>query len=130
MSGIVWIARMTVELLHAESLADHGGLPGLRDEGLLESALARPIILHAYEGVDDIPSLSACYAVALAKNHPFNDGNKRIAFVTALVFAEMNGLRILADQAEAAQVMLEVAAGNMDQPAFALWLRHQAKPRG
>ena len=130
MSGIVWVERVAVELLHSESLADHGGLSGLRDEGLLESALARPMNLHAYEGVDDIAALSACYAVALAKNHPLNDGNKRIAFVTALVFAEMNGLRILADQAEAAQVMLEVAAGNMDQPAFALWLRQQAKPRG
>lgn len=126
MSEIVWLERLAVELLHAESLADHGGIAGLRDEGLLESALARPINLNAYEGVTDICALAGCYAVALAKNHPFLDGNKRAAFVAALVFAQRNGLRIVADQAEAAAAMLAVAEGEMTQEEFAEWLRRQA----
>jgi death-on-curing protein len=124
-SGIVWLERLSVELFHAESIADHGGLPGLRDEALLESALARPQNLHAYEGVTDIVTLAACYAVAVARNHPFLDGNKRAAFLAAFVFAQQNGLRIVADQAEAAAAMLSVAAGELSQEEFAAWLRVQ-----
>jgi death-on-curing protein len=127
-SGIVWLERQAIELLHAESLADHGGLPGLRDEGLLESALARPRNLHAYEDVTDVPSLAACYGVALAKNHPFNDGNKRIAFIAAVLFAELNGFRVLADQADAAAVMLAVADGHLGQDELATWIREHAHP--
>ncbi len=80
---------------------------------------------HAYEGVDDILALAACYAVAIAKNHPFLDGNKRAGFIAAFVFAQQNGLRLLADQAEAAAAMLAVAAGEMSQQEFAAWLRQQ-----
>jgi death-on-curing protein len=129
MSEIVWLARTSVELLHAESIAEHGGLPGLRDEGLLESALARPQNLHAYEDVSDIFALAACYGVALAKNHPFNDGNKRIAFIAALTFALVNGWRVVADQAEAAAVMLDVAGGTIGQPELTAWVRSHARPR-
>lgn len=129
MSDIVWLARRAVELLHAESLAEHGGLPGLRDEGLLESALARPLNLHAYEDVSDIFALAACYGVALAKNHPFNDGNKRVAFIAALTFALVNGWLVVAEQAEAAAVMLDVAAGETGQTGLAAWLRDHAQPR-
>ena len=130
MTGIVWLDRRSVELLHGESLAEHGGLSGLRDDGLLESALARPLNLHAYEDVSDVFALAACYGVALAKNHPFNDGNKRIAFIAALTFALLNGWLIVADQAEAAAVMLGIAAGDLGQPEFAAWLRNHATPRG
>jgi death-on-curing protein len=128
-SGIVWLERQAIELLHAESLADHGGLPGLRDEGLLESALARPRNLHVYENVTEVPSLAACYGVALAKNHPFNDGNKRIAFIAAVVFAESNWFSIVADQAEAAVIMFAVAAGEIGQDVLASWIRHYARPQ-
>jgi death-on-curing protein len=129
MSAIVWLARQAVELLHGESLAEHGGLPGLRDQGMLESALARPQNLHAYEDVSDILALAACYGVALAKNHPFNDGNKRIAFVACLTFARLNGWMIDADRAEAAAMLLEVASGSLGQAELAGWLRSNARPR-
>ena len=130
MTEIVWLDRLTVELLHAESIGEHGGLPGLRDEGLFESALARPQNLHAYEGVEDIFAFAACYGVALAKNHPFNDGNKRIGFIAALTFALVNGWLVLADPAEAAAMMLDVAASETGQTGFAAWLRDHAQPRG
>lgn len=123
MTAIVWLDGVAIKLLHAESLAEHGGLPGLRDEGLFESALARPQNVHAYEGVADVFELAAWYGVALAKNHPFNDGNKRIAFIGALVFAGLNGWRIVADQAEAALVMMAVAEGSTEQAELAAWLR-------
>lgn len=123
MTAIVWLDGVAIKLLHAESLAEHGGLPGLRDEGLFESALARPQNVHAYEGVADVFELAAWYCVALAKNHPFNDGNKRIAFIGALVFAGLNGWRIVADQAEAALVMMAVAEGSTEQAELAAWFR-------
>ncbi len=125
MSGIIWLERLAIELLHAESLADHGGIAGLRDESLLESAVARPRNLHAYENVEDILTLAACYAVAIAKNHPFLDGNKRAGFIAALAFAQRNGYRIMADQGEAAAAMLALASGEMTQTEFAEWLRAQ-----
>ena len=123
MTTPVWLDRSAIELLHAESLAAHGGLSGLRDEGLFESALARPQNVHAYQGVTDIFELAGWYGVALAKNHPFNDGNKRIAFISALVFAGLNGFRIVADQADAAMIMMAVADGSATQPHLAAWLR-------
>jgi len=129
MTELRWLTRQAVELLHAESLAEHGGLPGLRDEGLLESALARPQNLHAYEAVTDIFTLAACYGVALAKNHPFNDGNKRIAIIAAIAFALLHGWRVVADQTQAAAVMLDVAAGETGQDGFAAWLCDHAHPR-
>ena len=126
MTGPIWLERTAIELLHAESLAEHGGLPGLRDEGLFESALARPHNVHAHEAENDVLERAAWYGVALAKNHPFNDGNKRIAFIAALVFAGLNGFRIVADQADAAMNMLAVAEGTAAQPQFAAWLRRHA----
>jgi death-on-curing protein len=126
MSEFEWLTRAAVEALHAESLREHGGLAGLRDEGLLESALARPRNLHAYEDVSDIFALAACYGIALAKNHPFNDGNKRIAFIASITFALLHGWRIVADQAQAAAVMLDVAAGATGQDGYAAWMRDHA----
>lgn len=125
MSEIIWLDRLAIELLHAESLSDHGGMPGLRDDSLLESALARPRHLHAYGGVEDVLALAACYAVALTKNHPFFDGNKRAGFIAALLFAQLNGFRLIAEQGEAAAAMLAVAGGEMTQDEFAAWLRAQ-----
>ena len=129
MTEFNWLGRDVIGLLHTESLREHGGLPGLRDDGLLESALARPRNLHAYEDVADIFALAACYGVALAKNHPFNDGNKRIAFIASLTLLLLHGWRTVADQGAAAAIMLDVAAGATGQDGYAAWLRDHAQPR-
>ena len=123
-----WVHRRALELLHDESIAEHGGLPGLRDEGLLESALARPLNLAAY-GEPDVAELAASYGVGLAKNHAFVDGNKRVAFLAVGLFLALNGQRLVATQAEATLAMLDVAAGTLDEAAFAQWLREHTQAR-
>ena len=123
-----WVDRRALELLHDESLAEHGGAAGLRDEGLLESALARPLNLAAY-GAPDVHQLAAAYGVGLAKNHPFVDGNKRVAFLAVGVFLSLNGWRLTATVADATLAMLAVAAGQMDDIAFAHWLRQHSRLR-
>jgi len=122
MSAPVWVARELVLVLHDRLLAEHGGAPGLRDEGLLDSALARPRQLLAY-GDPDICALAAAYAAGLVRNYPFVDGNKRIAFMTAYVFLARNGRRVLAPEAEATAMVIGLAAGEIDEAAFAVWLR-------
>jgi death on curing protein len=117
-----WVHRQALELLHDESLAEHGGAPGLRDEGLLESALARPVHLATYTE-PDVCSLAASYGIGLAKNHAFVDGNKRAAFLAVGLFLAMNGWRLQASQLEATTAMLSVASGELDEQAFAHWLR-------
>ena len=123
-----WISRQALELLHGESLAEHGGAAGLRDEGLLESALARPLNLAAY-GQPDVAELAACYGVGLAKNHAFVDGNKRAAFLSVGLFLALNGYRLRATQVEATLTMLAVAASELDEEAFASWIRSHIEPR-
>jgi death on curing protein len=123
-----WIDRRALELLHHESLATHGGASGLRDEGLLESALARPLNLAAY-GKPDAWELAAAYGIGLAKNHAFVDGNKRAAFLAVGLFLFLNGYRLTAPQADATLTMLAVAAGQMDEAAFARWLRQHTQRR-
>ena len=115
-------------LLHDESLAEHGGAAGLRDEGLFDSALARPLNLAAY-GEPDAADLAASYGVGLAKNHAFVDGNKRAAFLAVGMFLLLNGQRLVATQAEATVVMLDVASGDLGEPAFAAWLRQHIQTR-
>jgi death-on-curing protein len=123
-----WIEKRALLMLHDESLVDHGGAPGLRDEGLLDSALARPLNLLAY-GDPDFADLAAAYGVGLAKNHPFVDGNKRAAFLSVGLFLMLNGYRLTAGQAEATIAMLEVAAGDLDEAAFASWIRANSQAR-
>jgi death-on-curing protein len=123
-----WIDRRALELLHDLSLSEHGGASGLRDEGLQESALARPLNLAVY-GSPDAADLAASYGVGLAKNHPFVDGNERAAFLAIGLFLALNGQRLSASQAEATLTMLAVAAGQMDEATFARWLRDHARPR-
>ncbi|MFO1186900.1 MAG: type II toxin-antitoxin system death-on-curing family toxin [Alphaproteobacteria bacterium] len=125
----IWIQRLALELLHDESLAEHGGSSGLRDEGLLESALARPRNLHTYEGVSDLARPAASYAFGLAKNHPFVDGNKRAAFIAATLFMRLNGTPVKADQVDAYKRMIALAAGEIGEEEFAAWLRENVKPR-
>ena len=123
-----WISSQALLLLHEESLAEHGGAAGLRDEGLLDSALARPLNLLAY-GAPDLAELAAAYGVGLAKNHAFVDGNKRAAFLAVGLFALLNGQRLQTTQADATLTMLGVAAGEVDEPAFAAWIRAHLVPR-
>lgn len=126
MSEPVWVSRRVIELLHQESLAEHGGAEGLRDAGLLDSAMARARNLHAYENVTDPFRLAAAYAFGIAKNHPFADGNKRAAFIAAGVFLRINGVSLNADRAEAVMVMLDLASGEISESQFAEWLRKNA----
>lgn len=123
-----WISKQALLLLHAESLAEHGGGQGMRDEGLLDSALARPINLAAY-GEPDFAALAASYGVGVAKNHPFVDGNKRAALLATGLFLYVNGYRLTASQADTTLTMLSVAAGDLPEDAFAAWLRQHAKCR-
>lgn len=123
-----WIDRRVLTLLHDESLAMHGGASGIRDEGLLDSALARAPNLAAY-GEPDVAALAAAYAYGLAKDHPFVDGNKRAAFLAVGLFLGLNGHRLTATQAEATVAMFGLAAGEFDEPTFAAWLRSHLAPR-
>ena len=123
-----WIDRRALELLHNESLAEHGGASGLRDEGLLESALARPLNVAAY-GEPDVAELAASYGVGLAKNHAFVDGNKRAAFLAVGLFLALNGHRLRVSQVEATLTMLAVAAGEIREEEFAAWIRKHCADR-
>lgn len=123
-----WLAADVLLAVHEEQLAEHGGAAGVRDLGLFESALARPQHLAAY-GEPDVAALAAAYGLGLAKNHPFVDGNKRTAFVAVELFLALNGFDLVADDADCVLTMLAVAAGSLDEPAFAAWLRSHTEPR-
>ena len=123
-----FISRKALELLHDESLSEHGGRPGLRDDGLLESALARPHQLIAY-GDPDLAALAAASGFGLVRNHAFVDGNKRAAFLATGLFVALNGQRLVTSQAEATLTMLALAAGDLSEDAFAQWLRERLQPR-
>ena len=126
-SDSIWVSRAALELLHDESLKEHGGAEGLRDSGLLDSALARAQNLFAYEEANDACRLAATYAFGIVKNHPFVDGNKRAAFIAAGLFLQMNGVRLHADRAEAVLVMLDLASGELTELQFAEWLRNNTR---
>lgn len=128
MSGWVWIDRAVMLAVHDEQLAEHGGAIGLRDEGLFDSALARPLHLDAY-GNPDVAELAAAYGVGLAKNHAFIDGNKRTAFVAVELFLVLNGYELRASDADCVLTMLAIAAGEIDEAAFAAWIRANSKAR-
>ena len=118
----VWVSQDILLAVHDEQIAEHGGAAGLRDEGLLVSAIARPQHLLAY-GNPDAAQLAAAYAFGIARNHPFVDGNKRTAYVAAELFLALNGLVLTADDMSATLTMLQLAAGDMDEDAYAAWLR-------
>jgi death-on-curing protein len=125
MSGWVWIERAIVLAIHNEQLAEHGGLTGIRDEGLLESALARPLNLAAYH-TSDCADLAAAYGYGIARNHPFMDGNKRTAFVVIELFLAMNGYELVAEDVDCVLTMFALAAGELDEPALAAWVRERS----
>ena len=118
-----WIDQRALVLLHRESLAVHGGRAGIPDKGLLESALARPRQLWTYEATVDLGRLAAAYAVGVVRNHPFVDGNKRAAFLAVGLFLGLNGFQLVADPTDAARTVFALAAGEMDEPEFAAWIR-------
>ena len=121
-----WVPRLVVEAIHFDQLREHGGLPGLRDEGALEAALARPRHKWAYRRKVDLEALAAAYAFGLARNHPFQDGNKRVAAVTMIVFLELNGCQLAAPEDELVQMLTGVAGGTVSEAALARWIRHWA----
>lgn len=125
----VWVERASVLIGHAESLAAHGGASGLRDPGLLESALARPQNLHAYDREADAAALAAAYAFGIVRNHPFVDGNKRTAFLTAALFVELNGFLFVASEADVIVRTFALAAGEIGEAEFAAWLRENVQAR-
>ena len=123
-----WIDRRALDLLHDESIAEHGGATGVRDQGLLESALARPRNLVAY-GEPDVAALAASYAFGLARNHAFVDGNKRAALLAAGLFLAINGWKLVTTQAEATLAMLALASGELEESEFATWIRDRIQAR-
>lgn len=124
----VWLDPAVLAAVHEEQLAEHGGAAGVRDAGLFESALARARHLAAY-GEADAAALAAAYGYGLARNHPFIDGNKRTAFVAVELFLALNGHELAAGDADCVLTMLAVAAGELDEAAFAAWIRGHLRPR-
>src|SRR4051794_38973888 len=118
----VWVERVVVDVAHAQSLARWGGLPGIRDEGAILSALARPENLAAYEQ-PDLAALAAAYLFGIAKAHGFADGNKRTAWLVARIFIERNGGTLVCAAADAVLMVVQVAAGTLSESACAEWFR-------
>ena len=121
-----WVLRETVLALQERLLAEFGGLSGVRDEGLLDSALNRPEHLFSY-GKPNLFDLAAAYAVGLVRNHPFLDGNKRIGFTTAIVFLEINGFEFTTSEADATVKTLALAAGELNEADYAAWLKANSR---
>jgi death on curing protein len=120
-----WLSLQVITAIHEEQIAEHGGASGTRDSGLIESAIARPMNRANYEK-PDTAELSAAYAYALCRNHPFVDGNKRTAYVAARLFMELHGLHLTASQPDKVIVMLRLANGSMTETEFAAWLRENS----
>jgi death on curing protein len=124
----IWLSERLVLTMHSKALARHGGADGVRDPGLLQSALARPLNRAAYGDADSL-ELAALYAIAIARNHPFIDGNKRTAYLALEVFLALNGLTLTATDAESVVAMLAMAAGTMTDDEFILWVcEHTGTP--
>ncbi len=127
MSDPVWIDERDVLAIHDRLLALEGGLVGVRDEGLLKSALARPRQLHAYGKRPDMITMAAAYTVGIVRNHPFVDGNKRTGFVVGVLFLEINGYHFAATEESVAQAIISLAAGKLGDASFAAWMRANVK---
>lgn len=122
----IWIDAADAAAYHTESLTEHGGSAGLRDRGLLESAIARPQNLAAY-GEPTAFELAAAYAFGIAKNHPFVDGNKRVAFVASVTFLELNGWQFVATEEDAAIAFLGLAGGKVTEQDLSRWLEARSR---
>ena len=125
----VWVSRELAEAIHERQLAEHGGSEGVRDSGMLESAISRARHKYAYASTQiDIPDLAAAYAFGIARNHPFVDGNKRTAYVVCRTFLVLNGWDLIGPLADRYPVFLALAAGELDEAEFAEWLRRYSRP--
>lgn len=127
MSEPVWIDERDALAIHDQLLVLDGGAPGVRDQGLLESALARPRQIHAYADHPDLVDISAAYTAGIVRNHPFVDGNKRTGFILDVLFLELNGYRFTATEEAAAQAVLGLAAGTLKEAVFGAWVRANVK---
>ncbi len=127
MAKITWLRREMILAVHRTQLIDHGGTDGIRDEGLLDSALARPVNLEAYESNVSLPRLGAAYLFGLVKNHAFVDGNKRIAYIAAETFLTLNGLVVIATQIEKYELVIRAASGELDEDQLAAWFTEHAQ---
>jgi death-on-curing protein len=125
----IWIETRDAVAIHDRLLALYGGATGLRDRGLLESALARPRQHQAYAEAPDIVEMAALYTAGLVRNHPFVDGNKRTGFVIGVLFLELHGFDFKASEEDATQAVMALAAGTLDEAGYAAWLRLNAKRR-
>jgi death on curing protein len=128
MTEPVWVEKEALLLLHAKGLARFGGIEGLNDEGLLDSALATPRNAYHYDGLRDLAGFAASYAFGLAKNHPFSDGNKRAAFMAVGLFLGANGWKLNAEPIDAIQAVVALAGGEIGVEEFATWLTLHIKP--
>ena len=128
MNEPIWLRLEAILAAHDEQLAEHGGGAGIRDQGLLESALARPLNVRAY-GEPSLARLAAAYAFGIAKNHPFVDGNKRAALVAAELFLAVNGFDLIADDVEVVKAFLALAAGEVSEEELAAWIDRNSRTR-
>ena len=118
-----WLSRLVVDAIHNDQLREHGGLPGVRDENALESALARPQQKWHYSERTDVPTLAAAYAYGLVQNHPYRDGNKRIGFLAMATFLGLSGFEFEAPEAEVVTRIVTLAAGQLTEEQLAVWIR-------
>jgi death-on-curing protein len=125
--GPHWLTRLIVDAIHADQLRQHGGLASVRDENALESALARPRQKWSYDDEPDLAVCAAAYGFGLARNHPYRDGNKRIAFLALATFLGINGLELDATDADVVTTMVALAAGKLTERELAAWIRDHVK---
>lgn len=124
----IWLVRIAVDAIHFDQLREHGGLPGLRDEGALESALERPRNKWAYDEEADLATLAAAYGFALVKSHPYGDGNKRVGFLAMVTFLGLNGHALDVTDEEIVTMMLGLAAGHVSEEELAAWVKEHSRP--
>ena len=128
MKAPVWLLSGAVVVVQEMQIARYGDSGGLRDAGLLESALARPVNKQAYDGEATVFDLAAAYAFGLARNHPFVDGNKRIAFAAMAMFLSENGYELAPDKMDALQTIMKLAAGDIEEDELARWVGENSRP--
>jgi death-on-curing protein len=124
-----WVSRLVVDAIQADMLLTHGGMPGLRDENALGSALARSQQRFAYEPDTDLATLAAAYGFGLVRNHPYNDGNKRVGFVVMATFLGLNGCEFIATESDVVTTVVALASGNIDEKTLADWIRAKTRKR-
>jgi death on curing protein len=124
---IRWLSPSFVMLMHRELTREHGGPQGIRDLGVLESAVARPKNLHAYEKVQDLHRLAAAYGYGISRNHPFVDGNKRVSLMVMYVFLKMNGIELAASEEDAYVTIRDLASGDLSEEALEDWLQQNSR---